>query len=90
MENKSKVYVVISTYWSSISGDSVEIRVFTSKDKAREAITKEFKQYKKECIVEGFEKDYFVETNRVDYKSFSPDDWEKYGLTLEIREGIME
>ena len=90
MENKSKVYVVLCTYWSSISGDSVKIRVFTSKDKAREAITKEFKQYKRECIEEGFDKEYFVETNRVDYKSFSPDDWEKYGVTLEIREGIME
>lgn len=87
---KKKVYVVMASVWTSHSGENVGFRVFEDKQKAREAITKDFKQYKRECIEDGFDKDCFVETNRVDFKSFSPDEWEKYGVTFEIKETVLE
>lgn len=87
---KKKVYVAMANYWSSISGEDVGFRVFEDKQKAREAIAEDFKQYKRECIEDGYEKDSFVETNRADFKSFSPDEWEKYGVTFEIKETVLE
>ena len=87
---KKKVYVAMVNYWNSISGENVGFRVFEDKQKAREAIAKDFEEYKKECREEGFDEDCFVETNEADYKSFSPDEWEKHGVTFEIKETVLE
>lgn len=87
---KKRVYVVACTLWSSNSGDNVGFRVFEDKQKAREVIAKNFKEYKRDCIEDGFDKDYFVETNKADFKSFSPDEWEKHGVTFEIKETVLE
>lgn len=87
---KKRVYVAMVDNWNSHSGDYRDYRVFENKQKAREEISKDFEEYKKECREEGFDEDCFVETNEDDFKSFSPDEWEKYGVTFEIREVVLE